>query len=148
MLCLEGQAVQAWYYLKRQLIADSADVDSWQIFSDAMTRHFEGLSPDIVWSLRDSLSALQQGGTTVQLYDELAVQPPLTGAAKAAQHMGRCGGGRVSMANTTHLHAVPPSRKRRLGRKMRALLKLALGLLGQSLLHYVLGANALSMIVL
>ena len=62
--CLEGQAVQNWYNLRRQLESDGADVSDWQIFRNAMIKQYADVSPDI--SVRNSLIALKQGTGTVQ----------------------------------------------------------------------------------
>ena len=85
MQCLEGQAVQSWYYLKRLLVAEGADADSWQIFGDATVKHYAECEPTL--AVRTCLRALEQGGGTVQAYHDrfralqsLALKHPVTGA--------------------------------------------------------------------
>ena len=43
--CLEGQSVQNWYNLERQLIANGASVDSWDTFQKAMIKQCADISP-------------------------------------------------------------------------------------------------------
>lgn len=44
--CLEGQAVQNWYNLRRQVAADGANVESWQISNSAMIKQYADVGPD------------------------------------------------------------------------------------------------------
>ena len=85
VLCLEGKAVQDWYNLKRQLLADGKDVDSWDTFCAAYKGLYAEIAPDV--NVRNRLLALSQGTGSVQSYHDAfrailsqAVDSPVTGA--------------------------------------------------------------------
>ena len=116
---LEGDAVQNLYNLKRVMLADGRDPDSWDIFKAGMIAGYAEVSPDIY--VRTHLSKLKQTGS-VQLYYEKftavlsqADRYPVSGA-EAVWHFKQGLSERIRTAiagsSDDNLHAVAVQAKR------------------------------------